>query len=1168
MKRTRSSIKRYVESSDSEDDPPSKKLISPQAPKAEKNTESSSSESDIENYLQRPDKLDLNSEFFNSRKNDVPDFNKIENEIFAGITRLSESDSSSEGEKNYSNVMLAETSSKSFSKKLETNSNKRKLSTSVVEPNLDALKPIKNECDVLEPTSKLTFDQFKNYTRKIEEAKKIVEKYNARHRTEEKKIDIINILTAGEMKPVEGLSIEPGDLHSSDFDSTDEEAENWEEISPNKLLKSQDLIPKKNVEITIGMPDVVRKKKGIDLLAVMKRRLNRIRKENQILVHKVHLLCWIAHGNYVNCQINDTQVLGLALSLLPSEQCYPSDRTDLSYLEQIVQWYKRTVRCIEKPQEDVPLVGLLQQQISKKEANSNKMLVLIFVAVLRSLGIQCRLIISLQVEPLRPPANELHSLTSKVGGQCRGGDKKPVHSQSNKELLKTVEPSTSTKSKEIKNTNIKTQKGDKKIKEKIVEGAKGVTTKTKLGEPKSEGKNVSAKLRTCRRAKNTSISTSTPRKNLENCNPSKQKSKAMQEKDVKLKHSSKSVKKTQISRSSMREEKLTTRSTSTTSHKSDKKSTQKAVTHNIKRKEIDSSKLKSGTTNSDILKTGPRFADAPKRDRTIKTAASVSKKSIPKVKIQQVDGANCSSSSEEFIIPQLDGAGDKKNKRPNLNKLKGDTKISDKILKRDDTDSEFVANLQRNTKHKDKKSPNLGKLSECKKNVLSKQVDVRNDIIDLIKGRIKEQKHTDQRKKVKKTTKESSDSDSDYLPEVVIKKQVDSEDDFKPKSKVKTRIPGKMTLIRMEDEKKKRTGNDYWVEVFLESEEKWISADLVYGQVHCVKEVYQRATHPVSYVLAWNNDNTLKDVTQRYCQNYNTVTRKLRIDSKWWNESLNPFVGKSTARDLEEDEDLARQQLDQPLPKSIAEYKNHPLYVLKRHLLKFEALYPPDTPTLGFIRGEAVYPRGCVYTLHSRDIWLKQAKVVKLGEQPYKIVKARPKYDKLSNKMITDQMLEIFGLWQTEDYVPPTAENGVVPRNAFGNVDLFKPCMLPFGTVHLKLPGLAKVAKKMNVDCAPAVVGFEFHSGWSVPTIDGFVVCKEYEEEVVAAWEKEQAEMIRREQEKTDNRVYGNWRRLIKGLLIRERLKAKYDFGTPSVSGTTKEIKKKAKAPTYCTKRT
>lgn len=50
-------------------------------------------------------------------------------------------------------------------------------------------------------------------------------------------------------------------------------------------------------------------------------------------------------------------------------------------------------------------------------------------------------------------------------------------------------------------------------------------------------------------------------------------------------------------------------------------------------------------------------------------------------------------------------------------------------------------------------------------------------------------------------------------------------------------------------------------------------------------------------------------------------------------------------------------------------------------------------------------------------------------------------------------MVELFGPWQVEDYVPPVAENGIVPRNEHGNVELFKPCMLPIGCVHVRLAG-------------------------------------------------------------------------------------------------------------------
>ena len=105
---------------------------------------------------------------------------------------------------------------------------------------------------------------------------------------------------------------------------------------------------------------------------------------------------------------------------------------------------------------------------------------------------------------------------------------------------------------------------------------------------------------------------------------------------------------------------------------------------------------------------------------------------------------------------------------------------------------------------------------------------------------------------------------------------------------------------------------------------------------------------------------------------------------------------------------------------------------------------------MGFIKGEPVYARECVHVLHSREIWLKSAKVVKLKETPYKVVTGRPKYNRSTGTMDPGQPLELFGHWQTEDYVPPTAEDGLVPRNAYGNVELFKPCMLPKGTVHLK----------------------------------------------------------------------------------------------------------------------
>lgn len=59
----------------------------------------------------------------------------------------------------------------------------------------------------------------------------------------------------------------------------------------------------------------------------------------------------------------------------------------------------------------------------------------------------------------------------------------------------------------------------------------------------------------------------------------------------------------------------------------------------------------------------------------------------------------------------------------------------------------------------------------------------------------------------------------------------------------------------------------------------------------------------------------------RYCQNFNTITRKLRIDAVWWSQTLKPFLGSENARDKEEDDELERQQIEKPLPASISEYE-------------------------------------------------------------------------------------------------------------------------------------------------------------------------------------------------------------------------------------------------------
>lgn len=339
---------------------------------------------------------------------------------------------------------------------------------------------------------------------------------------------------------------------------------------------------------------------------------------------------------------------------------------------------------------------------------------------------------------------------------------------------------------------------------------------------------------------------------------------------------------------------------------------------------------------------------------------------------------------------------------------------------------------------------------------------------------------------------------------------------------------------------------DFWVEVFIDEENRWICIDLCNLKLD-EPNVLTELSRPFNYLVSYDIDRRcVKAAEKYYCENwYTPAFRKGRCEDKWW-DSVMDKLGPTKANDKDQADDTKTDELlvKQDMPTSDSGFRNHPLYVLQKHLLKFQVIYPPEVAPLGFFKDQPVYPRDCVQTCRSRETWLRQARTVKLGETPYKIVKARPKRDKYTGDLIRDLPLELFGEWQTQDYDPPEAKNGKVPRNCYGNVDMYQECMLPKGCAWLKLPGLQRIANKLGIDCAAAVVGFDNHCGagyGSHPVIDGFIVCAgESSETLQLAWEEEQVNARKREEEKRSKRIWDNWKRLIKASMIREKLRVKY----------------------------
>lgn len=164
----------------------------------------------------------------------------------------------------------------------------------------------------------------------------------------------------------------------------------------------------------------------------MRKSVNRSIKEVYENLHKTHLLCLFAHGRYVNQTLNSETLLGAALSIITDKNAYPPKRLDMNYLEKFVRWFSKKI--IYKPSKleedywDTPLEKMLAKRFESKIAISNRELVYMFVVVCRCLGMNIRLVLSLQPMSWKPSADALIR-PSKKGGEVNNTIKEPFLSQ-------------------------------------------------------------------------------------------------------------------------------------------------------------------------------------------------------------------------------------------------------------------------------------------------------------------------------------------------------------------------------------------------------------------------------------------------------------------------------------------------------------------------------------------------------------------------------------------------------------------------------------------------------------------------------------------------------------------------------------------------------------------
>ncbi|CAG8504577.1 16606_t:CDS:10 [Funneliformis mosseae] len=342
----------------------------------------------------------------------------------------------------------------------------------------------------------------------------------------------------------------------------------------------------------------------------------------------------------------------------------------------------------------------------------------------------------------------------------------------------------------------------------------------------------------------------------------------------------------------------------------------------------------------------------------------------------------------------------------------------------------------------------------------------------------------------------------------------------------------------------------FWCEVYFAAYKKWICVDPVRALVNSPQAMEPASNvtdNIMAYVVAYE-----KDVTRRYATQWGARTRKLRVPVTkdgydWWHETLVYFARPyESKQDDEEDAHLHKLEVSERIPTSIGPFNNHPLYALERHLKKYEIIHPKQ-PIIGHIRDEPIYPRRNVKQLHTAETWLREGRQVKIGEQPVKHVKSRiytvSKRRAANMASLYDEdppESGLYGEWQTEEYIPEPIINGKIPKNSYGNVNMFKECMCPIGGVHIPINGIGKVAKDLGIDYGDAVVGFDFQARRCIPVVHGIVVAKENEIMLLEAWHEHASVVEAKNNAKREKAVLARWRKFIIGIKIRMRLQNDY----------------------------
>ncbi|EDO17085.1 hypothetical protein Kpol_1025p4 [Vanderwaltozyma polyspora DSM 70294] len=351
----------------------------------------------------------------------------------------------------------------------------------------------------------------------------------------------------------------------------------------------------------------------------------------------------------------------------------------------------------------------------------------------------------------------------------------------------------------------------------------------------------------------------------------------------------------------------------------------------------------------------------------------------------------------------------------------------------------------------------------------------------------------------------------------------------------------------------------FWCEVWDKFGKKWITIDPInFKTIEQVrlhsklepKGVEASKRNIMRYVIGYDRKKGCRDITRRYVHWYNCKCRRKRItkdeDEEIWYHKLIDSLHKRKRTKIDDYEDIYFDQRDQDegMPDNIQDLKTHPLYILEQSL-KQNQILRSGCKECGFLKLQnktkgvlKVYLRSDVIDLKSSREWYMKGRILKKGSRCLKKIKKR-RFNPIEG---SDDEERLYPYEDTEMYIPPLAnEDGEIVKNAFGNIEVFTPSMIPQNCSLIESPVSIKAAKAINVPFVKAVTSFKFEKGNKAkPVITGVVVASWFKDAVISAIDAIEYSEEQEKRQSEELRALKEWNKLLLKLRIKNDLNESY----------------------------